>query len=107
MDGKILYLTTLIDRVFKLLPMKEDYDSGIDNHLPEYLESLYDSMSGSFGSFPCFNENTNLIDVRNNISFLTKSINLSHNRWRSIILRSTRLINAAAAEYEREANHGS
>lgn len=34
------YLTSLQGKIFKLLPMREAYDQGVDNHLDEYIGNL-------------------------------------------------------------------
>lgn len=92
-------LSSLRDRVFKLLPMKEDYIAGKDNHLSDYLANLKVSIDGSFISYPRLQLESMMVEVQNNIAFLTQHNDLVFRRWRTIILRSTRLLNTLFEKY--------
>nr|DAO56485.1 MAG TPA: hypothetical protein [Caudoviricetes sp.] len=94
------YLTALRDKVFKLLPMREDYDNGEDNHLEEYLENLCANYAGAFDCYPELKAIEEIVEVRNNIIFLKNNSEIEFAKWRSMILRSTRLIQSVALRYE-------
>lgn len=100
MDTIIAYLTRLQNQVFKLLPMREAYDLGEDNHLYEYVDNLYSNYRGAFTCFPELRENEALIEAQNNIAFLKNAEEgVTFEKWRSMVLRSTRLIHSVLDEY--------
>lgn len=94
MEALITYLSSLQDRVFKILPMKEAFDAGEDNHLLDYIENLIDNCSGAFELYPELQKTKPFLEVRANLAYL-KSANVEFKKWRSVILRSTRLIHEA------------
>ena len=100
MDTIVTYLTNLQNKVFKLLPMREAYDRGEDNHLYEYLDNLQSSCKGAFVCYPALSENGKLVEVQNNIAFLKNCENISFKKWRATVLRSTRLIHSVLDEYK-------
>lgn len=100
MNSLNTHLSSLRNKVFKLLPMREARDNGEFNHLDEYLENLYSSFSGSFDCYPELANVREIIEVYNNVAFLRSNKDVEFAKWRSFILRSTRLIQTAAARYE-------
>ena len=94
------YLTSLRNKVFKLLPMREAYDRGEDNHLDEYLDNLCANCAGAFDCYPQLANVRELVEVRSNIAFLQHNTDLEFHKWRAMILRSTRLIQTVALKYE-------
>lgn len=93
------YLTSLRNKVFKLLPMREAYDKGNENHLEEYLENLCANCTGAFSCYPELADVREIVEVYNNIAFL-KNNEVKFAKWRSIVLRSTRLIQSVVVKYE-------
>lgn len=102
METIVTYLTSLQNKVFKLLPMREAYDSGEDNHLYDYLDNLQSNYKGVFLSFPELTKNEKLVEVQNNISFFIGSEDIEFKKWRATVLRSTRLIHSVLDEYKEE-----
>ena len=100
MDTIVTYLTNLQNKVFKLLPMREAYDCGEDNHLYEYLDNLQSNCEGAFICYPELGEKRMLVEVQNNIAFLKNAENISFKKWRAMVLRSTRLIHSVLDEYK-------
>ena len=94
------YLSNLRNKVFKLLPMREARDIGEDNHLDEYLENLCSNFSGAFDCYPELADTREIVEVYNNVVFLKNNKDVEFAKWRSIILRSTRLIQTVAAKHE-------
>ena len=94
METVITYLTNLQNKVFKLLPMREAFDLGEENHLYEYLDNLQSNCAGAFICFPELRENGMLVEVQNNIAFLRSESDISFKKWRAVVLRSTRLIHS-------------
>lgn len=94
------YLTNLRNKVFKLLPMREVHDKGINSHLDEYLDNLYANFAGAFDCYPELADMREIVEVYNNIAFLNSHKDLDFVKWRSCILRSTRLIQAVITRYK-------
>lgn len=94
------YISNLRNKVFKLLPMREARDIGEDNHLDEYLENLCSNFSGAFECYPELADVREIVEVYNNVAFLKNNKDIEFAKWRSLILRSTRLIQTVAAKYE-------
>jgi hypothetical protein len=105
MDTLQTYLIGLQNKVFKLLPMRETYESGGDNHIEEYLANLCANCDGAFACYASLSSMGEVVEVRNNIEFLKNNIDLDFKRWRSIVLRSTRLVHNALVAYERGSGH--
>lgn len=99
MDTVVTYLTSLQNKVFKLLPMREAYDCGEDNHLYDYLDNLQSNCEGAFICYPELSEKGTLVEVQNNIAFLRSGENIEFKKWRSTVLRSTRLIHSVLDSY--------
>ena len=96
----VTYLTDLQKKVFKLLPMREAYDCGENNHLYEYLDNLQSNFKGAFICYPELRKKRMLIEVQNNIAFLRNEKDVDFKQWRSTVLRSTRLIQSVLDEYK-------
>jgi hypothetical protein len=78
--------------------MREAADRGFNNHLDEYIDHLFSNYEGAFLCNPAFDDNLALIEVKNNLAFLRDHLDLDFASWRSIVLRSVRLIAAAAGD---------
>lgn len=86
------YLTGLQGKIFKLLPMREAKDQGIDNHLSEYLDNLCANFEGAFICYPELASVREIAEVQSNLCSLRANLGLDFSKWRSTVLRSTRLI---------------
>lgn len=86
------YLRGLQDKVFALLPMREDYDSGVANHITDYAVNLSMSIAGVFECYPDLGGSPELIEVQGTVAFLGKHPEMDFRQWRAAVLRSTRLI---------------
>lgn len=94
------YLNFLQGKIFKLLPMREDYDSGVDNHLKEYMENLCANLEGALGCYSELNSFREVAEIQGNLWSLREDLGIEFSKWRSTILRSTRLIqNILTREY--------
>ena len=99
MDTLEICLTNLRDKVFKLLPLREAHDIGDDNHLSEYLTNLAVNYQGALIGHPSLLSIKEIVDVQNNIEFLKENTDLDFKKWRSIVLRSTRLLQSVAERF--------
>lgn len=96
------YISHLRDKVFRLLPMREDYDKGEDNHIFEYLDYLISSIEVGLVRFPALSSNNDFIKACNSLVYLRNNNRISFKEWRSVILRTTRLINSVLSNKTEE-----
>lgn len=104
MEDRNFYLTHLQSMIFKLLPMKEDFDNGADNHLFDYIENLEVNCKGATERFPELKESTIFCDVINDLFYLQTS-DVSFGKWRNVVLRDTRKIHSLISS-EGQVNDG-
>lgn len=100
------YLTSLQGKIFKLLPMREAYDQGADNHLGEYLTNLCTNFDGAFDCHSEFSSYREMTEVQGNLWSLKMNLNMDFAKWRSVILRSVRLIHTVLTRYYRRHDNG-
>ena len=100
------YLMHLRNKIFKLLPMREDYDNGQDNHLFEYIENLELNCRGAKERFVELKRESSFCEIQNDLCLLRTS-SLPFSKWRNIVLRDTRKVNALIKEKEGRGGCGS
>lgn len=66
-----VFVRSLIGKVYKILPLKEEFDSGEDVHLDEYIESLLLDLSGASSTFPELNDIPDFITIINILQYLS------------------------------------
>lgn len=98
-ENYIVYLTMLQNKVFKLLPMREAYDLGEDNHVYEFLENLLNNIPGAVMYYPALKSEGVIVEVQGNLVFL-RDKGVPFNKWRSVVLRTTRLIHSLIDKLE-------
>lgn len=86
------YLTSLQGKIFKLLPMREASDQGVDNHLDDYIDNLCANYEGALACYPELSSVREMAEVQSNIWSLRRNTKCDFLKWRSTVLRSTRLI---------------
>lgn len=85
------YLKHLGNKVFKLLPMREDFENGQDNHLYDYISNLEIDCAGACERFPTLKTEPLFCDVQNDLCYI-KTEEIDFQKWRNIILRDTRKV---------------
>lgn len=93
------YLTSLQGKIFKLLPMREAKEQGVDNHLEEYIDNLCANFDGAFSCHPELSNIREVAEVQGNLWALKASVDGDFTKWRSTVLRSTRLIQTVLTRY--------
>lgn len=86
------YLVSIQGKIFKLLPMREERAFGIDNHLTEYVTNICDNFDSEAECRPELSSLREIAEVQANLWFLRANIDCDFAKWRSVILRSVRLI---------------
>ena len=99
MKPTLTFLLDIQSKVFKLLPMREAYDLGFENHIYDFVDNVWSMCNGAIASYPQLSEESALIEVQSNLAFLRDS-KPDFNKWRSTVLRSTRLIHALVEKYK-------
>lgn len=64
------YLNSLIGEVYKILPLKEDEDSGKAVFLSEYLKSLNDDLNSATVLFPVLHKNPHFCKIQLGVIWL-------------------------------------
>jgi hypothetical protein len=72
--------------------MREASDQGMDNHLGEYLDNLCANYEGAYVCYPELSSIREMAEVQSNLCALKANLDLDFGKWRSTVLRSTRLI---------------
>lgn len=93
------YLTSLQGKIFKLLPMMEARNQGVDNHLDEYIGNLCANFDGAFDCHPEFSSYREMAEIQSNLWSLKANIDMDFAKWRSAVLRSTRLVQTVLTRY--------
>lgn len=86
------YLRHLQNKIFKLLPMREANDAGVDNHLEDYLANLCANFAGAIDCYPELSQIREIAEVQGNLYALKTNMDLDIAKWRATVLRSTRLL---------------
>lgn len=89
MNDVLNFLLGFRNDVFKLLPMKEAENNGVNNHLKDYLDSLVVNAKGSIVAYPELSTQKQYLYVVNNLAFLMSN-EIEFSRWRKIVLSATR-----------------
>ena len=64
------FIRGLTGRVFKMLPLREDADNGLDVYLEEYMQSLARDVIGSMVTFPELVNYPEYVTIVNTIQYL-------------------------------------
>lgn len=97
MDDIEMYFTSLIGKIYKLLPMREDYDFGVENYLPAYVNNLFRNLCSYKAYYPGLEHDKRFVDVYSNLLTL-RDVTMPFDMWRSVVLRSTRLVEEIARD---------
>ena len=92
MTNSEIYISNLQSKIFKLLPMRESNDAGFENHIDEYIDNLCTQVKGAFSCYPDIAQIPEVIEVECNLHAMKDNLDMEYPKWRSTILRSTRLL---------------
>ena len=65
----IVFINNLSKSIFKILPLKEEGNKGVD----EYIESLLIQMNGALITYPALKHNENYISILNIINYFSNN----------------------------------
>lgn len=68
-----VFVHSLIGKIYKILPLKEEADRGQDVHLHEYLCSLLRDLAGACDTFPELEMSPEYITILNTIQYLSSN----------------------------------
>ena len=84
------YLRRLINRIFKLLPMREQEDQGINVFLDTYVTDLAEEAAGACITFPELYEMPSFVAVVNSLNYLRYHwLETEFSSYRSTVLKMT------------------
>lgn len=78
--------------IFKLLPLYEEQQEGLDVHLDVYMQDLWDELIGAQALFPELAENGEYISILNTVHFLMAN-ECDFDTWRRRVLKMVRTLN--------------
>jgi len=94
-----VYLSSLQNKIFKLLPMREAYDMRHEeNHVYDYVRNLGMSCAGALSAYEKLKREASYLDVLNNLLIMGRE-DMEYDMWRSMVLRSTRKISDLCKKY--------
>lgn len=68
-----VFLRSAVGKVYKILPLKEEFDAGDNTHLDAYLDSLCCELGGALDTFPELRSIPGYISVLNTAKFLSQN----------------------------------
>ena len=84
------YIRVLIGRIFKLLPMREQVEQGVDLFLDTYLADLADETAGACITFPELYELPAFVSTVNSLNYLRYHwLDMEFSSYRSTVLKMT------------------
>lgn len=90
------YLRDLIDRIFAVLPLYEEFGAGADEW-QKYVDSLWVEMSGACRTFPVLWETVDYISALNILAFLNMHA-VTHAQCKRETFKAIDLIKKVLAE---------
>ena len=91
-----VFIRGLTGRIFKILPLKEEMDSGNDVHLNEYISSLVRDASGALETFPQLKEMEEYITVVNTLQYISLN-EIDHAVCKQEVFKMLRILNQIEA----------
>lgn len=92
------FIKMIGSRIWKLLPLRDQYDKGEDVHLFEYARSLTLELMGAFETYPDLLDNSYFITIVNTMQYLNK-YTVTHGEWRSEVLKMLNIQNKILRAY--------
>lgn len=84
------YIKSLIGKIFKLLPMREQTSDGVEIYLDIYISDLADELTGAFTTFPELYDVPCYVSIANSVGYLRDHWEeISFDSFRSKVLRMT------------------
>lgn len=86
-----VYIRSMVGKVYKILPLKEEFDAGEDTHFKDYINSLCADAMGALETFPELRLVPSYITVLNSLQFL--NINeFDHHTCKREVFKMIRLL---------------
>lgn len=75
------YLDSLTGKIYKLIPMRDDKESGVEVFLEKYLDSLIIELMGAMDTYPDLGCNEQYISIVNTVQYMAHH-NIDRAVWR-------------------------
>lgn len=92
-----VYIRSMVGKVYKILPLKEEFDAGEDTHFKEYIDSLCADAMGALETFPELRLMPAYITVLNDLQFLNMC-DFDHSTCKREVFKMIRLLQQAEHE---------
>ena len=86
-----VFIHSMVGKVYKILPLKEESDSGKDTHCEEYIHSLCADAMGAIETFPELQINSSYITILNALQFLSTN-EFNHATCKREVFKMIRLL---------------
>jgi hypothetical protein len=93
-----LFINNLTNKVFKILPLKEDKEQGYDVYLDDYIDSLYSEIIGATKLFPDLKIDPDFITVATTVGYLSTN-DFTIKKCKKEVFKMTRLLNQIESKY--------
>lgn len=84
------FLSSLTGKIYKLIPMRDDAESGAEVFLDKYLDSLLIELMGAMDTYPDLSSDNQYISIVNTAQYMAHH-EISHSVWRR---ESFKMLNA-------------
>lgn len=92
-----VFIHSMVGKVYKVLPLKEESDAGMDTHFAEYLDSLCADAVGAFDTFPELQKIPHYITVVNSLQYLNHN-DFDHSICKREVFKIIRLLQSIEHE---------
>ena len=75
------FLNSLTGKIYKLIPMRDDAESGVEVFLDKYLDSLLIELMGAMDTFPDLSRDNQYLSIVNTAQYMAHH-EISHAVWR-------------------------
>lgn len=75
------FLRSLTGKIYKLIPMRDDMESGVEVFLDKYLDSLLIELMGAMETYPDLGSDNQYISIVNTAQYMAHH-QISHSVWR-------------------------
>lgn len=75
------FLVSLTGKIYKLIPMRDDKESGVEVFLDKYLDSLLIELMGAMETYPDLKTDEQYISIVNTAQYMAHH-EIGHSVWR-------------------------
>ena len=92
------FLASLTGKIYKLIPMRDDVESGAEVFLDKYLDSLLIEMMGAMDTYPVIGMDEQYISIVNTAQYMAKH-SIPRDVWRRESFKMLNTLDRVRAKY--------